>query len=66
MPRIYVDWFEGKTAQQREETARRITDVVVQVAKVAPEEVTIVFREFSRELLFKAGKGYQPVRSAGS
>ncbi|MCL6449940.1 MAG: 4-oxalocrotonate tautomerase family protein [Acetobacteraceae bacterium] len=56
MPRIRVEWLEGRTQEQREELARLITDAVVKVARVAPEAVTVVFQENPPHLMAKGGK----------
>lgn len=42
MPFIRIDLFEGRTAEQKEELAREVTEVVSRIAK-APKEAIHVF-----------------------
>jgi 4-oxalocrotonate tautomerase family enzyme len=55
MPRVKVEWIEGRTQTQREEIARRVTQAFVEVAGVAPERVQVVFFEYPATHHFKAG-----------
>ena len=55
MPRVYVEWVAGRGDAQRKELARRITDAVVDVATVRPEQVQIVFREYPATHYFRGG-----------
>ncbi len=48
MPVIRVDWLEGRTPQQKRDLAHAITRAFVDVAKVAPEQVWIVFQDVPR------------------
>jgi len=56
MPRIRVEWLEGRTQEQREELARLLTDAVVKVAGVKPGAVTVIFQENPPNLMAKGGK----------
>ena len=40
--------WEGRTREQKAELARRLTDVMVEVAKCPAESVTIAFDDYSR------------------
>ena len=55
MPRITVEWLANRTQAQREALVEKITEVVVQVAEVKPEQVTIVFKESPLHLWAKGG-----------
>ena len=48
MPVITVEWLEGRTPQQKAQLADAITRAFVDVAKVAPEQVWIVFQDVPR------------------
>ena len=48
MPVITVDWLAGRTPQQKQELARTITQAFVDVAKVKPDQVWIVFHDVPR------------------
>ena len=56
MPRIRVEWLAIRTQAQREELANRITEAVVDVADVRPDQVTVVFQESHPDLVIKGGK----------
>lgn len=55
MPRVRVEWLAIRTQDQREALAQRITDAVVEVAHVRPEQVTVVFEEQQPTLVIKGG-----------
>ena len=48
MPFLEVKLWEGRTREQKAELARRLTDVMVEVAKCPAESVTIAFEDYSR------------------
>ena len=45
MPMITVDWFAGRTPQQKAQLAARITDAFVEIAGTSREHVWIVFND---------------------
>ena len=45
MPVVTVDWFEGRTAQQKAQLTAKITEAFVEVAGTAREHVWIVFND---------------------
>ena len=45
MPTIRVEWLATRTARQRAELARRLTDAMVEVAQVPKDIVKVVFDE---------------------
>jgi phenylpyruvate tautomerase PptA (4-oxalocrotonate tautomerase family) len=55
MPRITIEWFNTRSDAQRQEIARLITDAMVAVAKVRPEDVAIRFDEFDPRLFARGG-----------
>jgi 4-oxalocrotonate tautomerase len=55
MPELTVNMVEGRTLEQKRELARRLTEVVVDVCKVDPAAVLIVFNENRREDKAKGG-----------
>ena len=48
MPVITVEWLEGRTAQQKTQLTESLTKAFVEIAKVTPEHVWIVFRDVKR------------------
>ncbi len=45
MPIVRIDWVEGRSTQQKQELAARITTAVADVAGVEVSDVWIVFRD---------------------
>jgi 4-oxalocrotonate tautomerase len=56
VPRITIEWFNTRTDEQRQELAKRITEAVVDVVGVKPEDVAIRFDEFDPRLFARGGK----------
>ncbi len=56
MPVITVEWLEGRTPQQKTRLADALTKSFVDIAKVQPEQVWIVFRDVKRADWAMAGK----------
>lgn len=56
MPIVSVDWFEGRTIEQKREIARRFTDTLTAVTGCPAEAVTVVFNDKPRHDIAKAGK----------
>jgi 4-oxalocrotonate tautomerase len=48
VPYITVEWFEGRSAEQKAELARRITEAMTEVAGTPAEEVWIRFEDAAR------------------
>lgn len=56
MPRVIVEWLEGRTKETRDALAKKITeDVVTIVPNTRPESVTVVFKENQLDKWYKAG-----------
>ena len=43
MPIVTIEWYEGRTADQKREVAEKLTDLLVEVAKTPREHVWIRF-----------------------
>ena len=43
MPVVTVEWFEGRSAEQKREIAEKITEVVSEVGKTPRDQVWIRF-----------------------
>ena len=61
MPRIIVDWLEGRSEEVRNEIAKQITNAFVENANVRPDQVSICFKDNSPKLMYKAGKQYAEI-----
>lgn len=55
MPRIIVQAVEGRSAEQKRELARSVTDAVVTAYACEPKTVTIVIEDIARSNFAKAG-----------
>jgi 4-oxalocrotonate tautomerase len=54
MPTVQIDMLE-RTVEQKREIVKQITQTIVTVADVPPENVTIIIRDIPKENFGKAG-----------
>lgn len=43
MPIVTIEWYEGRSAEQKKEVAEKLTDVLVDVGKTQREQVWVRF-----------------------
>ncbi|TMQ17830.1 MAG: DUF1904 family protein [Candidatus Rokuibacteriota bacterium] len=48
MPNITIQWFAGRTTEQKRELTRAITEAVVKIGKTSPDQVHIVFQDVEK------------------
>jgi len=48
VPILKVSLWKGRTADQKRELARELTDVMVRVGSAKPESTTILFDEYDK------------------
>ena len=48
MPNITIQWFAGRTPQQKREITAAITEAMVRIGKTTPEQVHIVFQDVEK------------------
>ena len=48
MPNITVQWYAGRTDQQKREIVTAITDAMVKIGKTTADQVQIVFQDIER------------------
>jgi 4-oxalocrotonate tautomerase len=48
MPIVTIEWYEGRSAEQKREIAERLTELLVDVGKTQPEHVWIRFKDSSQ------------------
>ena len=48
MPIITVDLFEGRTREQREDFAKAVTEVAVQILKAPVDHTWVIFRDHEK------------------
>ncbi len=56
MPIVRVEMWPGRTAAQKRELARVITDAMVNIAHTTPEATIVIFEDIAREDWAQAGK----------
>lgn len=62
MPRIIIEWLEGRTKEQRQKVVNDITNSFVKNINLKPEQITIVFKENFPEMQYKGGKNFKPIK----
>ncbi len=48
MPNITVQWYAGRTPQQKREITAAITEAMVKIGKTTPEQVQIVLQDVEK------------------
>ena len=48
MPNITIQWYAGRTAQQKREITAAITEAMVKIGKSTPDQVHIVFHNVEK------------------
>jgi 4-oxalocrotonate tautomerase len=67
MPLVQIRWFPGRSAEQKQELAARITQAFGEVVGSAPDHVSIIFEEVAHDDWYEAGKpAAGPVKPASS
>ena len=56
MPNITIQWYAGRTDQQKRELVTAITDAMVKIGKTTPDQVHIVFQDIERSNWGNRGK----------
>lgn len=56
MPLIRIEWFPGRTRDQKEKLAEVITKAMVEIGNAPAEQTWIVFHEESKENWAMGGK----------
>src|SRR5262245_2776706 len=56
MPNITVQWYAGRTDQQRREITAAITEAMVKIGKTTPDQVHIVFQDVEKSHWGVGGK----------
>lgn len=63
MPRVRVEWLQGRSKEQRDALSKRITDAFVDIVKVRPDQLTIVFEEISPDFQYKGGITWTQIKA---
>jgi len=55
MPRVKIEWLNTRTQEQRQALVNKITEAFVEIVRVRPDQVNIVFDEIPPHLSAKGG-----------
>ena len=56
MPYVTIEWYEGRSSEQKREIAERLTELLVEVGKTERDHVWIRFVDSSRSDWAMAGE----------
>ena len=56
MPNITIQWYAGRTLDQKRQITAAITDAMVKIGKTTPEHVHIVFQDVEKSNWGWSGK----------
>ena len=45
MPIVTIEWYEGRSAEQKREIAEKLTELLVDIGKTQPDHVWIRFKD---------------------
>lgn len=48
MPNVTIQWYAGRTVEQKRALVAAITEALVRIAKTTPDQVHIVFLDIDR------------------
>jgi 4-oxalocrotonate tautomerase family enzyme len=55
MPTVFVYWYAGRNAEQKQKIAARITDALVEDGNASRESILIIFQEITPDNTARAG-----------
>ncbi|MDG3142316.1 4-oxalocrotonate tautomerase [Streptococcus suis] len=56
MPFVNIDLFEGRTAEQKAQLAREVTEVVSRITKAPKEAVHVIIKDLPEGTYFPQGE----------
>ena len=56
MPNITIQWYAGRTTQQKRELTAAITEAMVRIGKTSADQVHIVFQDVEKSDWGHSGK----------
>ena len=56
MPIIHIEWYEGRTLEQKETVVTEVTDTLARILDISPDSVTIIFDELKKNNCARGGK----------
>ena len=49
MPNVTVEWFEGRSKEQKARLAKAITDAMTEIGKAPAEATNVIFVDIAKE-----------------
>ena len=49
MPNVTIQWYAGRTAEQRRAIAKAVTEALVTIGKTTPDQCHIVFQDVEKD-----------------
>jgi 4-oxalocrotonate tautomerase len=56
MPLVDITWYEGRTAEQKQQLARVISEAFAQIGNARPDTVHVIFRDIDPAQWFKSAE----------
>lgn len=56
MPHVRIDWFPGRTVEQKRELADVLTREICRIGKCEPDSVGIVFTDVAKDDWARSGR----------
>lgn len=56
MPNITIQWYAGRTTEQKRQLAAAITDAMVKIGKTSADQVQIIFQDIEKSNWAAKGK----------
>lgn len=56
MPIVSVEWYEGRTEEQKQKIAKKFIDAIVEVAGCPADAVSVIFNDKAKCDIIKGGK----------
>jgi 4-oxalocrotonate tautomerase len=56
MPIVSIDWYEGRTVEQKKKIAEKIIDTVVEVTGCPADAVSVIFNDKAKCDIVKGGQ----------
>jgi 4-oxalocrotonate tautomerase len=55
MPTVFVYWYPGRSAEQKQKVAARITDALVEDSQASRESILVIFHDITPDNTARAG-----------
>jgi 4-oxalocrotonate tautomerase len=49
MPVVTIQWLSGRSADQKAAVASRVTEIIADVGRIEPKDISVIFVDIERE-----------------